>query len=44
MTKRHAHLSVDHKQAAVERISAAQSAIETATGRSNASKGISKTL
>jgi hypothetical protein len=31
MTKRHAHLSVNHKQAAVERISGVQSAIKTAS-------------
>ena len=33
MTKRYAHLSVNHKQAAVERISAVLSAIKTATSR-----------
>jgi integrase len=36
MTKRYAHLSVNHEQAAVERISAVQSATKTATGRNRA--------
>jgi len=34
MIKRYAHLSVNHKQAAVERISMIQSAIKTASGKS----------
>ena len=38
MTKRYAHLTVNHKQAAVERISAVQSATRTATSRSKASR------
>jgi hypothetical protein len=32
ITKRYAHLSVNHKEAAVERISAVQSAIKTVIG------------
>ena len=37
MTKRYAHLSVNHKQAAVERISGVQSAIKTASHNSKQS-------
>jgi integrase len=44
MTKRYAHLTVNHKQAAVERISAVQSATQTAIGRSKASRGARKSL
>jgi hypothetical protein len=44
MTKRYAHLSVNHKQAAVERISAVQSAIKTATGRNRVPRAASKLL
>jgi site-specific recombinase XerC len=44
MTKRYAHLSVDHKEAAMERISAVQSAVKSATGRSSASKASRKVL
>jgi hypothetical protein len=33
MTKRYAHLSVNHKQAAVERFSGCASAIETASDK-----------
>jgi integrase len=33
MAKRYAHLSVNHKQAELERISAVKSAVKTATGR-----------
>jgi len=44
MTKRYAHLSVDHLQAAVERISAVQSAIKTATGRSKTTRVYRKLL
>jgi integrase len=44
MTKRYAHLSVNHKQAAVERISAVPSAIKTASGEKNALKISGKLL
>jgi integrase len=44
MTKRYAHLSVNHKHAAVERISAVHSAIKTATGRTKASNTSCKML
>jgi len=44
MTKRYAHLSVNHKQAAAERISAIQSAIKTAIRRNKASKTSRKVL
>jgi site-specific recombinase XerC len=44
MTKRYAHLSVNHKHAAVERISAVQSAIKTASGKSMSSVASSKLL
>jgi integrase len=44
MTKRYAHLSVNHKQAAVERISAVQGAIKTATGRNRIQRISRKSL
>ncbi len=44
MTKRYAHLTENHKQAAVERISTVQSAIRTAIGRSKASRESRKSL
>ena len=44
MTKRYAHLSVNHKQAAVERISAGQSAIKTATGKNRTRRASRKLL
>jgi len=44
MTKRYAHLSVNHKQAAVERISAVLSATKTATGIIKHSRASRKTL
>ena len=44
MTKRYAHLSVNHKRAAVERISTVQSAIKTASGRNRASGSSRKLL
>jgi len=44
MTKRYAHLSVNHKQAAVERISGAQSAIKTASSVLTCSGVFSKLL
>jgi integrase len=43
MTKRYAHLSVNHKQAAVERISAVQSATKTAS-KKNEAAGSSRKL
>ena len=44
MTKRYAHLSVNHKQAAVERISAVQSAIKTAIGKNRTPRVSRKSL
>ncbi|HEY5211977.1 MAG TPA: tyrosine-type recombinase/integrase, partial [Acidobacteriaceae bacterium] len=44
MTKRYAHLSVNHKQAAVERISGGASAIETASSRRRTSRASRKVL
>jgi hypothetical protein len=44
MTKRYAHLSVNHKQAAVERISGMQSAIKTATTGKRSQRVSSKLL
>jgi len=44
MTKRYAHLSVNHKQAAVERISGGASAIKTASSRRRVSRASRKVL
>jgi site-specific recombinase XerD len=44
MTKRYAHLSVNHKQAGVERISAVQSAIKTAINRRRVPRASRKSL
>jgi hypothetical protein len=44
MTKQYAHLSVNHKQAAVERISAEPSAIETAIGETRTPRASRKSL
>ncbi len=43
-TNRYAHLSLNHKQAAVERISSVPSAIETATGRNRVPRSTRKLL
>ena len=44
MTKRYAHLCVDHKHTAVERISTVQSATKTATSKGNIQRTPRKSL
>jgi hypothetical protein len=44
MIKRYVHLSVNHKQAAVERISEEQGAIKTAISRNRTPRGSRKSL